>query len=140
MSKSDTFHGDICRSSTGRREPKKKKVYIIYHVRPGLGPLLSVYNPTLTTSLKLWPTIRPVKAPKVNVSSVDAFSALKCISLNVVIAERTFRKAPQKPPSSVHVYGINPSTVKVVWRYVQPSLEEEPLKGYKVRCDEWCGS
>lgn len=46
--------------------------------------------------------------------------------------ERTYRKAPQKPPSSVHVYGINPSTVKVVWRYVQPSLEEEPLKGYKV--------
>ncbi|RZB39944.1 contactin [Asbolus verrucosus] len=51
--------------------------------------------------------------------------------------ERTFRKAPQKPPSSVHVYGINPSTVKVVWRYVQPSLEEEPLKGYKIRVWEF---
>lgn len=50
----------------------------------------------------------------------------------MIFPERTFRKAPQKPPSSVHVYGINPSTVKVVWRYVQPSLEEEPLKGYKV--------
>ncbi|KAJ8986222.1 hypothetical protein NQ317_009928 [Molorchus minor] len=47
--------------------------------------------------------------------------------------ERTFRKAPQKPPSSVRVYGIDPSTVKVVWRYVQPSLEEEPLQGYKIR-------
>ncbi|XP_057652877.1 contactin [Diorhabda carinulata] len=47
--------------------------------------------------------------------------------------ERTYRKAPQKPPSSVMVYGINPSTVKVVWRYVQPSLEEEPLQGYKIR-------
>ncbi|XP_072402624.1 contactin [Diabrotica undecimpunctata] len=47
--------------------------------------------------------------------------------------ERTYRKAPQKPPSSVLVYGINPSTVKVVWRYVQPSLEEEPLQGYKIR-------
>ncbi|XP_011135668.2 contactin [Harpegnathos saltator] len=47
--------------------------------------------------------------------------------------ERTYRKAPQKPPSSVNVYGVNPSTVRVVWRYVQPSLEEEPLIGYKIR-------
>uniref|UniRef100_A0A1B0ARZ6 Fibronectin type-III domain-containing protein n=1 Tax=Glossina palpalis gambiensis TaxID=67801 RepID=A0A1B0ARZ6_9MUSC len=31
--------------------------------------------------------------------------------------ERTYRKAPQKPPSSVHIYGINPSTVRVVRRY-----------------------
>lgn len=30
------------------------------------------------------------------------------------------------------VYGMNPTTIKVVWRYVQPSLEEEPLQGYKV--------
>lgn len=49
--------------------------------------------------------------------------------------ERTYRKAPQKPPSSVVVEGINPSTVKVSWRYVQPSLEEEPLRGYKVNDD-----
>ncbi|XP_012285560.1 contactin [Orussus abietinus] len=47
--------------------------------------------------------------------------------------ERTYRKAPQKPPSSVNVYGVNPSTVRVVWRYVQPSQEEEPLIGYKIR-------
>ncbi|EDW95649.1 contactin [Drosophila yakuba] len=47
--------------------------------------------------------------------------------------ERTYRKAPQKPPSSVHVYGINPSTVRVVWRYVSPSQDEEPVEGYKVR-------
>ncbi|CAH0562661.1 unnamed protein product [Brassicogethes aeneus] len=47
--------------------------------------------------------------------------------------ERTYRKAPQKPPSSVFVYPKDPSTVKVVWRYVQPSLEEEPLQGYKIR-------
>ncbi|XP_055857806.1 contactin [Episyrphus balteatus] len=47
--------------------------------------------------------------------------------------ERTFRKAPQKPPSSVHVKGINPSTVRVVWRYVSPSQEEEPIQGFKVR-------
>lgn len=48
-------------------------------------------------------------------------------------SERTFRNAPQKPPSSVHVYGINPSTVRVVWRYVGVTLEEEPIQGYKVR-------
>lgn len=50
----------------------------------------------------------------------------------VFILERTYRKAPQKPPSSVHVYGINPSTVRVVWRYVSPAQDEEPLAGYKV--------
>uniref|UniRef100_A0A0A9W5Z2 Contactin n=1 Tax=Lygus hesperus TaxID=30085 RepID=A0A0A9W5Z2_LYGHE len=47
--------------------------------------------------------------------------------------EQTYRKAPQKPPSSVEVYGINPSTVRVTWRYVQPTSEEEPLLGFKVR-------
>lgn len=47
--------------------------------------------------------------------------------------ERTYRKAPQKPPSSVNVFGVNPSTVRVTWRYVQPSLLEEPLIGYKIR-------
>ncbi|XP_015109291.1 contactin [Diachasma alloeum] len=47
--------------------------------------------------------------------------------------ERTFRKPPQNPPSSVFVYDVNPSTVRVVWRYVQPSLDEEPLDGYKIR-------
>lgn len=47
--------------------------------------------------------------------------------------ERTFRKAPQKPPASVNVWAYNPTTVRVVWRYVQPTDEEEPLLGYKVR-------
>ncbi|XP_045481618.1 contactin isoform X1 [Harmonia axyridis] len=51
--------------------------------------------------------------------------------------ERTYRKAPQKPPSSVHIIGINPSTIKVVWRYVQPSPQEEPLQGYKIRVWEF---
>lgn len=46
--------------------------------------------------------------------------------------ERTFRKAPQKPPASVNVWAYNPTTVRVVWRYVQPTDEEEPLLGYKV--------
>ncbi|KAG8237907.1 hypothetical protein J437_LFUL017779 [Ladona fulva] len=47
--------------------------------------------------------------------------------------ERTYMNAPQKPPSSVHIYVIDPSTVRVVWRYVAPSQNEEPLIGYKVR-------
>lgn len=71
----------------------------------------------------------------------DTYYFVKCMAYNSAgegpeserYMERTYRKAPQKPPSSVHVYGINPSTIRVVWRYVQPSLEEEPLIGYKVR-------
>lgn len=55
------------------------------------------------------------------------------IQFDSIFTERTYRKAPQKPPSSVHVYGINPSTVRVVWRYVGVTLEEEPIQGYKVR-------
>lgn len=47
--------------------------------------------------------------------------------------ERTYRKAPQMPPSSVELAVVNPSTVYLKWRYVQPSLDEEPLDGFKVR-------
>lgn len=31
------------------------------------------------------------------------------------------------------MYGINPSTVRVVWRYVGVANDEEPIIGYKVR-------
>ena len=59
------------------------------------------------------------------------------LCFNVIVyfisAERTFRKAPQKPPSSVRVHGVDPTRVRVTWRYVAPSLEEEPLTGYKVK-------
>merc|ERR1712038_1525483 len=47
--------------------------------------------------------------------------------------ERTFKLRPQKPPTAVQVFGINPSTIRVTWRYVAPTVEEEPLSGYKVR-------
>jgi len=50
----------------------------------------------------------------------------------ILFTERTYRKAPQKPPSSVLINGLNPDTIQVTWRYVQPTLEEEPIKGYKV--------
>ena len=33
----------------------------------------------------------------------------------------------------LQVYGINPSTIRVTWRYVAPSVLEEPLTGYMVR-------
>merc|ERR1712012_206967 len=32
--------------------------------------------------------------------------------------ERTFKMRPQKPPTAVQVHGINPSTIRVSWRYV----------------------
>jgi len=47
--------------------------------------------------------------------------------------ERTFKLRPQKPPTAVQVRGINPSTIRVTWRYVSPSIQEEPLTGYKIR-------
>jgi len=47
--------------------------------------------------------------------------------------ERTYKKAPLKPPTTVYVVAVNPSTVRVTWRYIAPSVDEEPLTGYKVR-------
>ncbi|XP_017875975.1 contactin-like, partial [Ceratina calcarata] len=47
--------------------------------------------------------------------------------------ERTYKKAPQKPLSSVNVFEMDLSTIRVTWCYVQPSLEEESLIGYKIR-------
>lgn len=38
-----------------------------------------------------------------------------------------------KPLVKFQVYGINPSTIRVTWRYVAPSVLEEPLTGYMVR-------
>ena len=48
------------------------------------------------------------------------------------LSSRTFKLRPQKPPTAVQVFGINPSTVRVTWRYVAPTVKEEPLTGYKV--------
>merc|ERR1712038_1532239 len=47
--------------------------------------------------------------------------------------ERTFKMRPQKQPTAVQVFGINPTTIKVTWRYVAPTVQEEPLTGYKIR-------
>jgi len=47
--------------------------------------------------------------------------------------ERTYKLRPQKPPTAVQVFGINPSTIRVTWRFISPSIREEPLAGYKVR-------
>lgn len=47
--------------------------------------------------------------------------------------QRTYRKAPQNPPSSVHVFGRNPTSVRVTWRYVQNRAGEEPVEGFKIR-------
>ena len=52
------------------------------------------------------------------------------------LLERTFKKAPQKPPTSVNVIAIDPSTVRVTWRYVATSTDEEALSGFKVRWEK----
>ena len=33
----------------------------------------------------------------------------------------------------MQVFPINPSTISVTWRIVNPSVEEEPLSGFKIR-------
>ncbi|XP_014224129.1 contactin [Trichogramma pretiosum] len=47
--------------------------------------------------------------------------------------ERTYRKAPQNPPSSVFIRPLNPKTIRVTWRYVQNINDEEPVIGFKIR-------
>ncbi|XP_037068317.1 contactin-like isoform X2 [Pollicipes pollicipes] len=47
--------------------------------------------------------------------------------------ERTYKNAPLNPPTAVRVDGINPRTVEVTWRIASPGVNEEPLKGFKVR-------
>lgn len=47
--------------------------------------------------------------------------------------ERTWRHPPLMPPNAVQVYPINPSTIRVTWRGVTPTPEEEPLIGYKIK-------
>ncbi|XP_043215270.1 contactin-like [Amphibalanus amphitrite] len=47
--------------------------------------------------------------------------------------ERTYKNAPLNPPTAVNVEPINPRTVRVTWRIASPSVDEEPLRGFKVR-------
>ncbi|KAK4306056.1 hypothetical protein Pmani_022099 [Petrolisthes manimaculis] len=47
--------------------------------------------------------------------------------------ERTWRFPPLMPPNAVKVYPIDPSTIRVTWRGVTPTPEEEPLIGYKIK-------
>lgn len=51
---------------------------------------------------------------------------------DIILIERTLKKAPQKPPTTVIVKALDPSTIVVTWRYVAPSTDEEALSGYKV--------
>ena len=46
--------------------------------------------------------------------------------------ERTYKLPPLKPPTAVHVFAIDPTSVRVTWRYVSTTTEEEPVQGYKV--------
>ncbi|CAG0881139.1 unnamed protein product [Darwinula stevensoni] len=46
--------------------------------------------------------------------------------------ERTYKLPPLKPPTAVHVFAIDPTSVRVTWRYVSTTTEEEPVQGYKI--------
>uniref|UniRef100_A0A6B0VH84 Putative down syndrome cell adhesion molecule n=1 Tax=Ixodes ricinus TaxID=34613 RepID=A0A6B0VH84_IXORI len=46
---------------------------------------------------------------------------------------KTFKAAPLRPPTSVKVRAHSDTSVKVTWRGVLPSIEEESIQGYKVR-------
>ncbi|XP_064486907.1 contactin-like [Ornithodoros turicata] len=46
---------------------------------------------------------------------------------------KTFRAAPLRPPTSVKVKALSDTSVKVTWRGVLPTIEEESIQGYKVR-------
>lgn len=47
--------------------------------------------------------------------------------------EHTYKAAPLKPPNSVEVTPLSPTTVKVTWRFSSPTVDEEALQGFKVR-------
>lgn len=42
------------------------------------------------------------------------------------------KKAPQMPPISVAISMVDPTTIRVTWRFVATSVDEEALIGYKV--------
>lgn len=46
---------------------------------------------------------------------------------------KTYRAAPLRPPTSVMVKPLTDMSIKVTWRGVVPSIEEESIQGYKVR-------
>ena len=54
--------------------------------------------------------------------------------------ERTFKNAPLNPPTAVRVEAQNPRTVKVTWRIASPGVDEEPLRGFKVKAGMVGGS
>ncbi|XP_037953101.1 contactin-like [Teleopsis dalmanni] len=87
----------------------------------------------LSRTTRNWATIVGLQPDTYYFVKVMAYNAAGEGPESERFEERTYRKAPQKPPSSVHVYGINPSTIRVVWRYISPAPDEEPIAGYKVR-------
>lgn len=57
---------------------------------------------------------------------------LYVLKYNVYFSDTTI-KGPKRPPTSIQVYGVNSTTVRVAWHIVAVSEEEEKIKGYKVR-------
>lgn len=87
----------------------------------------------LSRSTRNWALIVGLEVDSYYFAKVMAYNAAGEGPESERFMESTYKAAPQKPPSSVHVYGVNPSTIRVVWRYVSPSQDEEPIKGYKIR-------
>ena len=52
---------------------------------------------------------------------------------SMTILEETYRLPPQEAPQEVHVFPVDYYTVKVEFRGVSTTIEEEPLQGYMVR-------
>ena len=46
---------------------------------------------------------------------------------------RTYKASPQRPPVNVQVYAVDSTTIRVTWRGVSVTSNEEPIIGYKVR-------
>ncbi|XP_061187796.1 contactin-like [Saccostrea echinata] len=47
--------------------------------------------------------------------------------------QKTFRRAPHMYPTEVYVHSYSSDSVKVTFRGVSTEVEEEPLRGYKIR-------
>lgn len=54
-------------------------------------------------------------------------SHLSCIFSDTTI------KGPKRPPSSVQIFGVDSTTVRVKWNQVVVSEGDESIKGYKIR-------
>ena len=87
----------------------------------------------LSRTTRPWTLIVGLQPDRLYNVKVLACNSAGCGPESERYLERTYRKPPQMPPNSVELRVVNPSTIDVKWRYIQPSFDEEPLDGFKVR-------